>query len=420
MAVTSIARLAARAPIPILPLVGAGARHRVQDLLLRPELKLTASPRHASILLIAGELPSALIEAAARVHDQIPPPRAAAVWLADREASRDLPPAIELTEPDPVPALIDMFRELMLGRSKEEPPILPDEPPAPWKGIGPHGQGGEGMMGGKPYGRPMPEMGHGRDGLMLDEVPLKVGPFLPGFPSGLALDLTLRGDVVEGVTVAPNPFVTREGASDRERRGPVSIAEFELCRAEHHLRVVAEALHVMGPVRLARALLVAASDPLSHGARISRMRRHLSAALRWTARDVASIAGDAVEGKGLGWVARASGCIDDARADDPAYRSLGFEPIVRHRGDALARFEQLLDEAAQGVDLARRAGDATADPDAIERLHGASGGGASPHLLALIPRLLEGLEWGDALTALMSLGVDLEDAAEADQAVVPG
>ncbi|MFD4673809.1 NADH-quinone oxidoreductase subunit D [Lentzea sp. NPDC058450] len=56
-----------------------------------------------------------------------------------------------------------------------------------------------------------------------------------------------------------------------------------------------------------------------------------------------------------GPIGRASGVDFDLRRDDPlpAYRALGFTPIVRTEGDAAARVRCLLDEVARSVELAR-------------------------------------------------------------------
>lgn len=57
------------------PLVGRGARRHVRDLLGRDEIDLVASPRHATVLLMAGQIPVAWDGFTDRVHDQLPHPR---------------------------------------------------------------------------------------------------------------------------------------------------------------------------------------------------------------------------------------------------------------------------------------------------------------------------------------------------------
>src|SRR3546814_20246746 len=86
----------------------------------------------------------------------------------------------------------------MTGERRSEDDRLPDEPQVAWRGKGDHGQGGEGMMGGKPYGRPMAMTDEDlRDGLALDAYTACFGPFLSVLPPGLMLELTLLGDVIQ-------------------------------------------------------------------------------------------------------------------------------------------------------------------------------------------------------------------------------
>ncbi|MEV6714941.1 NADH-quinone oxidoreductase subunit D [Lentzea sp. NPDC051208] len=56
-----------------------------------------------------------------------------------------------------------------------------------------------------------------------------------------------------------------------------------------------------------------------------------------------------------GPIGRASGVDFDLRRDDPlpAYKALGFSPVVRIEGDAAARVRCLLDEVEKSVELAR-------------------------------------------------------------------
>lgn len=52
-----------------------------------------------------------------------------------------------------------------------------------------------------------------------------------------------------------------------------------------------------------------------------------------------------------GPVARGAGSIEDARAADQTYRTLGFAPVVRAGADAWARLEVRLAELIQSLDL---------------------------------------------------------------------
>lgn len=201
-----LSSLAARAAVPVFPAIGEGGLAEVERLRLSSGLRLVASPRDAAILLVAGALPEMLIPDLRRLHDQLPHPRATVLWntgeLPGLDAGEKLPPG-----PDPSSAIAAVWSGLLDGTRASEPDLLPDQPPNPWRGVGPHGQGGKGMMGGVPYGRAMAmTAADGRDGLTLDAYTARFGPFLPMFPPGLALTLTLQGDVIQKTGIAHPPF----------------------------------------------------------------------------------------------------------------------------------------------------------------------------------------------------------------------
>ncbi len=89
-------------------------------------------------------------------------------WLSPTAHAPLFPGLLRLdAQRDRVPEIVRLHRALLLGRSSS-PPILPDVEPSPWRGVGPYGQGGKGMTGGVPYGRPLAGRGPDRDGLELD------------------------------------------------------------------------------------------------------------------------------------------------------------------------------------------------------------------------------------------------------------
>lgn len=487
-----LGRLAAAAPAPVFVLAGRGTARlapALDRLALDPRLRFVDSPRQANVLLLAGGAASRLLRPALRVHDQMSRPRGTVWWLPGEERSpaalrlaRTLGLAAgDLVDPDRpdhadpaggaeavARAIVRRHRELVTGVRATEPAVLPDEEPAPWRGVGPFGQGGEGMMGGVPYGRPMAMRGPDlSDGLELDRLPVRLGPFYPPLPSGLVLDLDLQGDVIQAVTVGANPFDRPAWRGDGDRHGrdgdpfaaaltrPVPLAVLERARARHHLRWLARVLALLGLDALGRRVLGLSLACAPVTARVAdaaegnpaddlepprravedlarRLRSRISPitppwGLAGATRGVGRIARSRLAG--LGPVARAAGLPDDARSDDPAYRALGFEPIVQRSedaegGDAWTRLLQRLDEAVQALDLAlraARAGDPTVGGPGVvgsagRAIEGPRGrlipGGDPPsaRLLALVAELLEGLEWGDAVVALASLDLDLEEA----------
>ncbi len=210
MAVGWLSRLASDAPVAVFAAVGRDAIERVEDLFLDPRIVRVASPRHADLLLVAGELRGEDQRALKTVHDQIPVPRVTLWWGGE--------PLEEMASPVWVPLVDDALPHLLRlrsGRSVGEPDLLPDAPPNPWRGVGPNGQGGKGMMGGVPYGRPM-AMTHDdvRDGLQLDEMTVQIGPYLRSWPCGLVLEMALQGDVVQQARIVRPPYGPTKGMQE--------------------------------------------------------------------------------------------------------------------------------------------------------------------------------------------------------------
>ncbi len=405
-------RFAAPGAVPIFAAVGRDARERVEDLSLAAGVEFVASPRHASVLLVAGESRASDGEMLQRLHDQLPHPRATLWWGAEAPAGVGSPVMVASAE-DPLPTLDDLYRRLLSGEYPSERDLLPDEPPAPWRGRGDHGQGGEGMRGGTPYGRPMPMPPQEdlRDGLALDAYTVHVGPFLPQLPPGLVLELTLQGDVFQSASVvrAPLPLaaaVTRPFI--RALAEPVAIADIERARAAHHLRCVARLLVILELAPWAERCRRAARAVEQGGSvDIGALLR----ALRSTGAFAAIPAGLGRLGPQVvaelgGPPLRAAGSAVDLRSDQPAYRSSDFGAITQGQGDVRARVKQWLDEAEQAVRLASASGACVEHSGVVESPWGKlQGDGHQSPLDFRFTDLLTGLEWGEAMLVIASFDV---------------
>lgn len=232
---------AAGGPVPLFAAVGQGAGAMVDELCLSPSIRRVASPRHASILLVAGTLRATDHEALRRLHDQIPHPRATLWWGSTGRNGTGGATTLHADD-DPLPALRSLYRRLLTQALPSEADLLPDEPPVPWRGLGEHGQGGKGMMGGTPYGRPMAMTGDDlRDGLALDRYTVELGPFLPMLPPGLVLEITLQGDVIQQAKVIrpPYPLDSIEAASGVPSWPAATEMQLLRVRASHRLRCIA-------------------------------------------------------------------------------------------------------------------------------------------------------------------------------------
>lgn len=437
-----LTRLAGGAPQPVFAVAGEGGLPALRRLALVEGIELVSTPRAASTLLIVGRIPDALNDPLRQIHDQLARPRHTVVW---GEQSFSPLPRATLVAPgeDPIPALGQRDRDHEAG----EAPAMPDADPHPWRGVGPYGQGGRGMTGGTPFGRALTGRADDRDGLTLDQLPLAVGPFFPALPSGLVLHVKLQGDLVQDVSVGENPFTRRPGdpplpAADlalfeRALSEPVPIAALELARAAHHLWWLGQALAVHGLAALGHRAWRLAADvadvadgpaPFHAAEALSRRFDRLEIAVRCSRVLSWAIAGADSEGhglplavvasRGLGPVARAAGQHEDARQLDPAYRALGFQPVVHSQGDTASRWRQRLAEIRQSLQLAGAAAEAqgpTSTPSGlVESPRGPitpAGHGPSHALMSLVADLVRGLEWGDAVAAVTSLDLDMAEAA---------
>ncbi len=230
-----LSQFAADGVAPVFAVVGPGLRERVEDLQAVAAIELVASPRQASVLLVAGEMNEDDLLALQQIHDMLPQPRGT-VWWSSQQSAPFIPDAWPVAgSADPTAAILAMHRGLFKGGIVNSLPLLPDLPASDWRGIGPHRQGGKGMMGGKPYGRPMAMTADDiRDGLKLDETTVRLGPFISLLPPGLVLDFVLQGDLIQRASLIRPPHP-----------GPTADETKPAARVAHHLRLVGRLLAVL-------------------------------------------------------------------------------------------------------------------------------------------------------------------------------
>jgi hypothetical protein len=102
----------------------------------------------------------------------------------------------------------------------------------------------------------------GRDGLALDRLPLRLGPFLPGMPPGLTVVAGLQGDVLEDVSLEMAP-----------RRRDLEQAAWP--RPLHRLVALAELVAMAGLGALARRTARVALSDRHDGSGLRMLRRRL-------------------------------------------------------------------------------------------------------------------------------------------------
>ncbi|GMQ84953.1 MAG: hypothetical protein BMS9Abin07_0518 [Acidimicrobiia bacterium] len=420
-----LAHLAKTGEVPVFAVVGGGYRSAIHRLRLAEGIHVVASPRHAAVLLIAGTLTETATESVKHVHDQMAGPRVTVGW--GHPEPTVVPMRVQVTgDVSEVAAVIRReFHDVVTGAIPPEAPLLPDVDAVEWRGVGPYGHGGTGMTGGTPYGRPLPLRAPDRDGLELDQLPVAVGPWFSGFPPGLVLRVSLQGDVVQEVEVVSTDLVAAgpAGVFAQALQEPRLIRDLEMARARHHLEWMADALLIAGVDRVAvRAERLAVAIGPGDVDPVERLMRAVRRSLLrpMTLRKVGVLAPD-VQVTGLGPVARAAELPDDRRTSEQGYRDIGFRPVTQTAGDAWARFTQRAAEAAQAVGLAGRAGDRRAfgngEVEAPDGLHRVGEPSPADTVISMLDTILTGMEWGDLVTMVHSLDIDMESVSVGNPAV---
>ena len=395
------------------PVLGVAGGHVWRTYLRQHPIRPTRAPHDTDLLVLAGEIPREWTDALRALFETVALPRAA-LWL---------PPPWPCAPPEGLPLAGDSRRALRDPGAPGNRPLLEDRPPSPWRGRGDHGQGGEGMMGGKPYGRPLAMTGPDPDGLVLGAVPTSLGPFFPGLPSGLQLELTIQGDRIRTLDAVRNWFPERRADDDRvapelvpalraARGQDVPVADLERARIRSHLAWAASFLELAGLEALSRRFIA------QEVVRAVDLEDLFDAAERTLLRRVCAGLGTielgAAQELGLtGPVARASGQPADARLGDAGYPA--FEAPIRHAGDVWARWQVRRDECLQSARLIDVVGDRLTRaaeaprgslPQTIDGLR--TPGRAN---LAVLEHVLPGLLWSEAILVIASLDLDMAEAA---------
>jgi hypothetical protein len=195
-------RYAARRPhvLIVASRNGAAVRLAVEAELARRGWPIATAPADADVLLVAGIPGPELATTIEAAWGTVPLPRA--------YATVDAPDVVE-------PKLSRASADLATGRPSAGPApratTSPPEPTEDGRGDEPrhpdqdpddeshrehdqHGGHDEMEM---PGGLPMADLGDDRDGLVLDQLPVALGPVLPDWPAGLVLEVALQGDVVQ-------------------------------------------------------------------------------------------------------------------------------------------------------------------------------------------------------------------------------
>jgi Ni,Fe-hydrogenase III large subunit len=239
------------------------------------------------------------------------------------------------------------------------------------------------------------------DGLQMDWIEVPFGPFFPGLPSGLGLELMLDGDTVSRSEARSLVSSTTELAP-----APLTAAEF-VARMAAMMPLAPISYGLLAALAVENAAGITASEDVARGRAGALERERIASHLNWLStfgeqtgfRWLAARAGalqlkvqtaDAkqiaaltpsitallrrlrstpllqMRLKGIarldatsnatGPVARALGRGEDVRSGDKTFSMLGFTPASQIGGDALARFRLRCDEIAHSLMLIAAAG----------------------------------------------------------------
>lgn len=421
----ALLRLAASRPRVLLATMPGATRVRLaaeRELRLR-DLPAALTPAEADILLVAGPICSALEAAADRLWQDVPAPRSrahaetveqvAAVieascrHLADLAAQREDGSHGGHGHPTGMAmgGGIGIGESMGMGMGMGESMSMAHGHHSRMAMSGDmHMDMGHMDMGGMgtPFGLPMAHQGPDRDGLALDRLHVPLGPFLPDWPTGLTVRLTLQGDVIQQALVEPAPHGEADGvpfwtepwerAAEGER---ICTGEAARRRAGAHLDSLGRFLAVAGWPAAATAARRLRDDLLA-GAAGAMVRPRAERLVRRVGRS-----------RTLFWLTSGMGSLSATDA-----RAAGVSgPAARADGDVPARYRQWLDAVLD--DLAR-----LDDPSPLslveqEGPHGRLGGSrpSSVALLALLPSLLEGTELAAARLIVASLDPDPDELA---------
>jgi Ni,Fe-hydrogenase III large subunit len=243
-------------------------------------LEVVATPRHASVLVLVGELPAGLARSAAVVYAQMPRPRA--LLAAGASDIRWLPapdvavPAEQAALVSGVAALRERFRTGSFSPTAPEFEVAPlgtaTEYARPMHSEVVRAEPGVGMDHGA-HGMDHMQMGSGGgfmsmvmmtrdlprsvDGLPMEWLEVPFGPLFTGLPGGLALSLTLDGDTVAKAKLEPGTLWRDLEAT---WRGPVEGFIERFARLDPLSPAAYRAL-------AERALQAAGNPPVDHAGR---------------------------------------------------------------------------------------------------------------------------------------------------------
>jgi hypothetical protein len=254
-----------------------------------------------------------------------------------------------------------------------------------------------------PGGRPTASRGEDRDGLKLDQLHVPLGPFMPDWPAGLVVRVTLQGDVIQHAT-AEVLGATGDGRSYWSQPWLRAAAGDRASAGEAARRRLAAHLDSLG-----RFLAVAGWDVAALAARRLRDESLAGAPAAVLEPAVRGFARRVGRSRVLAWATRGLGVL---RPDEAIAAGVGG-PALRAGGDVCARYRQWCAEVVEAAAVLADGSPADAGP--LPGPRGPVDGAVAPSagLLAVLPGLLAGAEFAAARLIIASLDPDTDELTPA-------
>ncbi len=373
-------------------------------------LRLAATPRHANLLLLVGELPGTLGDAALVLYAQMMRPRVCLLLGSAAPAALPISARAELSQTGLLEG-VERLRECLSTQAYQKrvdtfsAPILSPSDSSQEENSDAagdsghhqmeHGDEGDGGMSFMSMVKVTKDLPRSPDGLPMDRIEVPFGPVFPGLPGGLSLTFTLDGDSVAQVksetlrttclrtpqagflpdallqaVCALDPLtpvsyrllalraLTALGAPAQTPGAHGDVALLERERTVSHLGWLALLGRQIGFAwlqrRALRLQLACLRSEMADFPTLGKTLRRFDKQVRRNPLLRARLSGLGVIAPQAGLrgpVARACGLSTDARTGDPAYLDLAFEPRRGEGSDALQRLYLRLDELHQSVAL---------------------------------------------------------------------
>ncbi|MBK0868795.1 hypothetical protein INP57_18465 [Saccharopolyspora sp. HNM0986] len=385
---------------------GTASRLAVEQLLRRWGWVQVSHPADADVLAVVGPAGPQWTSFADQLWDQVPQPRVRVQVGNAAEADIALQRAASLlTDQGEAPPVGEGMsaRRGRDGAGHAEHGRSDDQS----QGHEQHGGGGMDM----PGGVPMADRGPDRDGLMLDQLHVPLGPVLPDWPAGLVLHTTLQGDVVQRARLevirdyGDVPDFWNEPWRRSASGEAVTAGEAARRRAAAHLDSLARLLAVAG-WRDAALRGRRARDDVLAGVPAEVVARLVHRLVRWLRRS-----------RTLRWLTGGLGVLP-AEAAEAAGVTGPTLMASRAGGDVRARWQAWLAEIERSVPAFDDGAPLTITDSGPRGRLGA--GGCSAAALGVLSGLVEGAELAGARLIVASLDPDIAELDHVDVGAVDG